>query len=459
MGLCALKINSSLALSMVIRIEYRGQHYSMGSSDPLPTGFEIRFGGLNCQAMGNDYLMRLNIREELRARRQAGSAPVPAARVATTPTPASADAAGPSAPRCHRRSGQRSRQARSERRHAACVASQCDALTEETAAAPAGERSFSGPRFPIGLCGATAAYVANANANTTLRRVPPGRHILVARDPSTSAGDESSLGSIDKLPPITSHGYAKWDFSGVPDLVMFRRFLDVADYWFDYSDDSSAGSYDPAQECCVLIANNPANAADAAGAGDGEVPPALGNGPRLHHRGGPTSTHSWPKHTSSRPSWWKSTTRCGCFAPLSREKPPCVANARASWAGKLAIASTPTIRTRPREQARSSLPPRHCYGPCPPPRCPRRGTCTARRRHSSSKRLSNRPKARRPASANRGARGTMGVCKAPSHRCMRAAQLSARQPWAHAGQGTTPRHTRESPRWRRPQRHQRPASG
>jgi hypothetical protein len=93
---------------------------------------------------------------------------------------------------------------------------------------------------------------------------------------------------------------------------MFRRFLDAADYWFGYFDDSSAGSYDPTLECCVVIANDPANAADVAGAGDGEVPPALGTGSRLaagpsapppHRRGGPTSTHSWPKHASSRPSW------------------------------------------------------------------------------------------------------------------------------------------------------------
>jgi hypothetical protein len=28
---------------------------------------------------------------------------------------------------------------------------------------------------------------------------------------------------------------------------MFQRFLDAADYWFDYSDTSSAGSYDPAR--------------------------------------------------------------------------------------------------------------------------------------------------------------------------------------------------------------------
>jgi hypothetical protein len=155
-----------------------------------------------------------------------------------------------------------------------------------------GERSISGPRFPIGLRGATAAYVANTNANATMRRVPPGRHVLVARDPSASAGDESSLGSVDTLPPATSHGYAEWDFSGVSDPVMFRRFLDATDYWFSCSDDSSAGSYDPTRECCVVIANDPANATGAAGAGDGEVPPALGTGSRL--AAGPSATPPSP---------------------------------------------------------------------------------------------------------------------------------------------------------------------
>jgi hypothetical protein len=90
---------------MVIRTEYRGTRYSMGSSDPLPARFEIRFGSLNFQATGNGYLMRLTNREELRAQRQAGSAPVPAARAATTQTPAGTDVAGPSTPRRHRRSG------------------------------------------------------------------------------------------------------------------------------------------------------------------------------------------------------------------------------------------------------------------------------------------------------------------------------------------------------------------
>jgi hypothetical protein len=94
---------------MVIHNEYRGTRYSMGSSDPLPAGFEIQFGGLDFQATGNGHLMHLTNREELSAQRQAGSAPVAAACVAATPTPASTDAAGPSAPRRRRRSGQRSR--------------------------------------------------------------------------------------------------------------------------------------------------------------------------------------------------------------------------------------------------------------------------------------------------------------------------------------------------------------
>jgi hypothetical protein len=194
-----------------------------------------------------------------------------------------------------------------------------------------GERSVSGPRFPIGLRGATVAYVADTNANTMMRRVPPGHHVLVARDPSASVGDESSLGSVDALPSATSHGYAEWDFSGVPDPVMSRRFLDAMDYWFGCSDDSSARSYDPARECCVVIANDPANDAGATGAGDGEVPPAQGTGSRLAAGPsapppslprGPTSMRSWPRRASSRPSWWKSTAWCGCFVPPSQGKPP-----------------------------------------------------------------------------------------------------------------------------------------
>jgi hypothetical protein len=51
---------------------------------------------------------------------------------------------------------------------------------------------------------------------------------------------------------------------------MFRRFLDTADYCFGYSDDSSAGSYDPARESFVVVTNDQANSVNA-GAGDGEA--------------------------------------------------------------------------------------------------------------------------------------------------------------------------------------------
>jgi hypothetical protein len=57
---------------MVIRTEYRSQRYSMDSSDPLPSGFEIWFGSLNFQATGNDYLMRITNRAELHPWRSTG---------------------------------------------------------------------------------------------------------------------------------------------------------------------------------------------------------------------------------------------------------------------------------------------------------------------------------------------------------------------------------------------------
>jgi hypothetical protein len=202
---------------MVIRTEYRDQRYSMGSSDPLPTGFEIQFGNLSFQATGNGYLMRVTNREELRARRQTGPAPAPVAPAAGGSTPASTDVAVPSAPRRCRRSGQHSRQARAERRQAARAASLRDALTGETTAAPTGERSVLGPRFPLGLRGATTAYVASTNTDAAARNARPARHASAVRNPSASADDESSHGSASELPPATSHGYAEWDFSGVPD--------------------------------------------------------------------------------------------------------------------------------------------------------------------------------------------------------------------------------------------------
>jgi hypothetical protein len=162
-----------------------------------------------------------------------------------------------------------------------------DATTGETITAPTAERSVSRAWFPIGMCGATTAYVASANTDVEARRARPIRHVPAVRNPSASADDESSHGSASELPPATSHGYAEWDFSGVLDPVMFRRFLDTTDYSFGCSDNSSAGSYDPAWECFVVLANDQANATNAAEADDGEVPPGPGTGP--HQGAGPST--------------------------------------------------------------------------------------------------------------------------------------------------------------------------
>jgi hypothetical protein len=83
---------------MVIRTEDRGQRYSMGRSDPLPAGFEIRFGSLNFQATGNGYLMRITNCVELHPWRSTRPGHVPATPTTNAPAPALADAAGPSAP-------------------------------------------------------------------------------------------------------------------------------------------------------------------------------------------------------------------------------------------------------------------------------------------------------------------------------------------------------------------------
>jgi hypothetical protein len=213
----------------------------------------------------------------------------------------------------------------------------------------------------------------NANVNTTMRRVPPGRHVYIARDPSASAGDESSLGSLDALPPANLHGYAEWDFSGVPDLVMFRRFLDATDYWFGCSDDSSTGSYDPARECCVIIANDPANAIGTASADDGEVTPALRTASRLAE--GPSAPAPPPPMGADIDAQLAQARELE--AKLAEEyqtvqllrasmagRPLGAANACGSWAYRPATASTPTststTRIRHCVRAKSSSPQQRC---------------------------------------------------------------------------------------------------
>jgi hypothetical protein len=106
----------------------------------------------------------------------------------------------------------------------------------------------------------------------------PGHHLLGVSNLIASTNDESYHDSASELPPATLHRYAEWDFSGVPDPVMFQWFFDAAKYWFGYSDDSSAGSYDPARECFVVVIDDQADGTNAAGAGDGEAPRNPGTG-------------------------------------------------------------------------------------------------------------------------------------------------------------------------------------
>jgi hypothetical protein len=65
------------------------------------------------------------------------------------------------------------------------------------------------------------AYASSASTNEAAYEDLPGYHLLAVRNLIASTNDESYHGSTSELPPATSHGYAEWEFSGVPDPVMF----------------------------------------------------------------------------------------------------------------------------------------------------------------------------------------------------------------------------------------------
>jgi hypothetical protein len=142
----------------------------MGSSDPLPAGFKIRFGSLNFHATGNGYLMRITNRVELHPWRSTWPGPIPATPAGGAPALAPPGAAGPSAPRRHRRSGQCSHRARAERRRAARAAAQHDEPLGATTPAEG---------FPHGICNAATAYTSSAGTDIVAYDDLPGYHLLV----------------------------------------------------------------------------------------------------------------------------------------------------------------------------------------------------------------------------------------------------------------------------------------
>jgi hypothetical protein len=284
------------------------------------------------------------------------------------------------------------------------------------------------------MCNAATAYASSASTDVAAYEDLPSHHLLAVRNLVATTNDESYHGSASELPPATSHGYAEWDFSGVPDPVMFQRFLDAADYWFGYSDDSSAGSYDPAHECFVVVVDDQANGANTAGAGDREAP--QNQGTELLQDPGPTTPPASPTRGADINAQMAQARELEAklaeeyrVVRLLRATIDGEASARGDRARELGRQARDSInadfdattQTRPRERARSSSHLRRCYGSCPLLQRSRRRTCTVRRRRSSSRRPCNRPKARRPAFASRAAHRTTAARKARRCRFTRAA--------------------------------------
>jgi hypothetical protein len=224
---------------------------------------------------------------------------------------------------------------------------------------------------------------------------------------------------------------------------MFRRFLDATDYWFGCSDDSSTGSYDPARECYVVVANDQANGTGAVGAGDGEITPSPGIATRL--AAGPSAPAGadadvqlaqareleaklaeeyrtvWLLHASMAGEAFARGERARELGKQVRDRINNVDNPDAPpRASQKLIAAATLLRAMPA------------------PSTPRRETCTARCRISSSKRPSSRPRAQRHASANRGMRGTTEPHKGRTLGTRRRSGGATRQPRTHAGQGAAP---------------------
>jgi hypothetical protein len=66
---------------------------------------------------------------------------------------------------------------------------------------------------------AAAAYASPVSTDVAAYEDLPGHHLLAVRNLIATTNDESYHDSASELPPTTSHGYAEWDFSSVPDPV------------------------------------------------------------------------------------------------------------------------------------------------------------------------------------------------------------------------------------------------
>jgi hypothetical protein len=144
-----------------------------------------------------------------------------------------------------------------ERRRATRAAAQRDAPASEVTATPTGERVAPEPQFPHGMRNAAAAYASSASTDVAAYEDLPGHHLLAVRNliATRHLARVRGVGLLRRAGP-----------SDVP------RFLDVADYWFGCSDDSSAEIYDPARECFMVTIGDLVDDTSVVGAGDEEAP-------------------------------------------------------------------------------------------------------------------------------------------------------------------------------------------
>ena len=164
--------------------------------------------------------------------------------------------------RRRRRSGQRARQARLERRRAACLRSPTwaeasvplpDAVVEYAtssspkAAAELTEGNTSRPPLhPYGMSTPAATYASSVSTNMSTYKDLPGHHLLSVRNLIASTPDSSYPNSADEgYILVHDRVIPEWDYSGIRDPGAFLSFQAATDYCLTCSDDSSEGDYDP----------------------------------------------------------------------------------------------------------------------------------------------------------------------------------------------------------------------
>jgi hypothetical protein len=63
----------------------------------------------------------------------------------------------------------------------------------------------------------TVTYASSVSTDVAANEDLPSHNLLAVQNLIATTNDESYHGSASELPPATLHGYAEWDFSGVPD--------------------------------------------------------------------------------------------------------------------------------------------------------------------------------------------------------------------------------------------------